>query len=237
MIDSTTSFGIWMSKAKKKRRAASPYREPAPAAAAATEAPDDTEVRVGGILAWALPLATVVAAIAVGLLASMGPALLVMLGGAILGAVMLLWGSVRTLTGDAALTPALATAAIRERVTDAQERKRRVLRALKDLDHERDVGKIDADDYEKLSSQYRDDAKAILREIDVEIEPRREKAEEIVRKHLGQREPVPAPEPEAEPVAQDDDEEDVRVCPECGVENDLDAAFCKKCGTKMEGEE
>jgi len=113
-----TSFVISMSekkssvesRASRKKRAGSPYREP-PAA----EDFDDTEAKVGSVLAWALPLGTAVGATAVGLLASAGPALLVLLGGAILGAVMLLWGSIRTLTGDAPLTPALASASTARR--------------------------------------------------------------------------------------------------------------------------
>lgn len=228
---------------RKKKRAsssASPYREAAAPAPAVPEAGDDTEVRVGSILSWTLPVVTIAGSIAMGLLASIGPALLVLLGGAILGAVMLLWGSVRTLTGDAALTPALATAAIRERVSDAQERKRRALRALKDLEQEHDVGKIDDEDFERLSQEYRVEAKAALREIDAEIEPRREKAEELIREHLEKRpdlevtSTVPtrrAPTTTTPPAAEH------LTCPDCGVENDLDAAFCKGCGAKLGEEE
>jgi hypothetical protein len=233
---STTSFVISMSEKKsrvegrgsRKRRGGSPYRDPP----APSPELDDTEAKIGSVLAWALPLATAAGAIAVGLLASAGPALLVLRGGAILGAVMLLWGSVRTLTGDAPLTPALASASIRERATSAEERKTRVLRALKDLEHERDVGKIDAADYALLADQYRAEAKEVMREIDGSMGPRREKAEEIISVHLGKKGPrgqgAKEPREEGEAAAES------RACPSCGVLNDEDAAFCKKCGEKLD---
>ena len=48
------------------------------------------------------------------------------------------------------------------------EQKRRVLRALKDLENEHALGKIDDADYEAIAMQYRDEAKAMMREMDRE---------------------------------------------------------------------
>src|SRR5581483_6717275 len=110
-------------------------------------------------------------------------------------------------------------ASILERASDLQERKRRVLRALKDLEHEHSVGKIDDEDFERLSEQYRTEAKEVLRQIDEDVEPRRDKAESIVREYL---------EKQGTPTAA------VSGCPKCGTENDEDAAFCKKCGEKLD---
>lgn len=204
------------SRKPKKKRATSPYRDPPPPQ---TDAADDSEARIGEMLAWAVPLATGVGAIAVGVLFSIGPAILVAVGGAILGCVMLLWGSVRTLTGDAPLGPALASASILERASDLHERKRRVLRALKDLEHEHSVGKIDDEDFERLSDQYRNEAKDVLRLIDDDVEPRRDKAESIVRDYLEKQGTLTT---------------SASGCPTCGTENDEDAAFCKKCGEKLD---
>jgi hypothetical protein len=74
-------------------------------------------------------------ALAVGIVESVGSALLVQASGTLLGCIALLWASVRTLTGDAPLPVDLeALAARRHGVDDLGEQKTRVLRALKDLD-------------------------------------------------------------------------------------------------------
>ena len=107
--------------------------------------------------------------IAVGFAASVGSALLVLASGALLGTIALLWASVRTLSGDAPLPVDLEALAAQRRDVDALgEQKRRVLRALKDLEGERALGKIDEADYEAIATQYREEAKALMREMDRE---------------------------------------------------------------------
>ncbi|HWL87456.1 MAG TPA: hypothetical protein VNO21_16745, partial [Polyangiaceae bacterium] len=97
---------------------------------------DDAERRLARRVAVGLPLFTIVAALAVGAVASVGPALLVLAGGTLVGTVALLWASLRTLGGDAPLPMDIeALDARAHRSTDAEERKREVLRALKDLEH------------------------------------------------------------------------------------------------------
>jgi ribosomal protein L40E len=124
-------------------------------------------------------------------------------------------------------------------VTDRAERKRRVLRALKDLELEHSIGKIDDADYAEISARYREQAKGILREQDVEIEPLRAKAEELARAHL-ERAAHPAtltPQiPERSVTLADTPVAKRLPCPKCATSNEPDATFCKKCGTKL-GEE
>lgn len=230
-------------------------RAPLEESEGANEAPSDDAsdravalaVRVG------LPILTVAAALTLGFLTSIGPALLALVTGVLLGAIALLWASLRSLVGDAELDPALDEAAAIARAQRGGlrgERKRIALRALKDLEHEHSIGKIDDDDYERLVTHYRAEAKAAMREIDEEIEPFRAKAEALAREHLEKRAPqkkagkkaavakkaevepdpeaLPAPvaavpEPAAEPIARP-------RCGKCGTRNDADAAFCKKCG-------
>ncbi|RYG69571.1 hypothetical protein EON77_14585, partial [bacterium] len=74
------------------------------AAEAASERALTTATNVG------LPVVTFVGALCVGVATSAGPAILVLAGGTLLGVIMLLWTSLRTLTGDAPLEPALALA-------------------------------------------------------------------------------------------------------------------------------
>ncbi|HEX8792648.1 MAG TPA: zinc ribbon domain-containing protein [Polyangiaceae bacterium] len=176
---------------------------------------------------------TVVAAIATGLAAGLGSGLLVLASGALLGTIALLWASVRTLSGDAPLQTGFQAVAARRHGVDALgEEKRRVLRALKDLEAEHALGKIDDADYETLVARYRADAKAVMREMDREVGPLRAEAERLAREYLDKRglgdgqEAAPA-EPKETP--------DRAACPKCGTSNEADAAFCKKCGAAMKG--
>jgi ribosomal protein L40E len=201
---------------------------------------DDMERTLARTLAWALPATTVVAAIGVGFLFGVGPGILTLAAGALVSVIGLLWASLRTLAGDAPLADGLAAAAVlREGGVASAEKKRRVLRALKDLELEHAVGKMDDADYAEISRGYREEAKAILREADIEIEPLRTKAEALAIAHLkkvGLRGDDPAPAssevhegattPSPVPSSR-------RGCAACGAPNDADAVFCKKCGARV----
>src|SRR5689334_2162947 len=108
----------------------------------------DFERLLGNATLWVAPV-TVVGALAIGVAVGLGPAFLVLAGGVLLGAVMLLWSSLGRLTGETPLTfdEAIGLAA----PSAEEERKRSVVRALKDLDYERSVGKISEEDYADLS--------------------------------------------------------------------------------------
>ena len=106
--------------------------------------------------------------------------------------------------------------------SDLAEEKRRVLRALKDLEQEHSLGKIDDRDYAELEAEYRARAKKVIREMDDALGPYRAKAEALVKTHL-EKLPKEEAEDDAAPTA----------CPECATKNDPDAAFCKKCGAEL----
>ena len=178
--------------------------------------------RVARALWWALPLLTIAAATIVGLSYGFGTAILVGAGGVLLGVIAILWASVRTLAGDAPLTldEALALGA----PSAAEEQKRAVLQALKDLEYERSVGKVAEADYEELLARYRTEAKRLLRAVDEDLAPLRAKATAYVDAQLGRTGSAPPP-----PVSKTQ-----HGCPSCQAENDVDAVFCKKCGGKLE---
>jgi hypothetical protein len=177
--------------------------------------------RIGRTLWWVLPLLSIASAVIVGLSFGFGTSLLVLAGGVLLGVIAILWASVRTLAGDAPLTleEALALGA----PSAAEEQKRAVLQALKDLEYERSVGKVADADYEELLLRYRTEAKRLLRAVDEDLAPLRAKASAYVATQLGRRE-VAAP-----PANKSKD-----GCPNCQADNDVDAVFCKKCGGKLE---
>jgi hypothetical protein len=196
----------------------------------------EAERRLARIVAIGIPAVSVFGATVVGLMMSLGPAILVLVAGTLLGTIAFFWASLRTLSGDAPLPIELeAMAARTHNVDELAEKKRRVLRALKDLEHEHAVGKIDDKDYAMISERYREEAKEIMREMDESIEPLRERAEEIAKKHLAAK-GLTGGEKKAD--VEEARPKPARVkCPKCETSNEPDAAFCKKCGTALQAEE
>jgi len=189
--------------------------------------PDEAERKVVRIVGFALPITTILTALGVALLYGVGTAILILAGGVLLGVVAIMWASVRTLSGDAPIT--LEEAIALGAPSAAEEQKRAVLQALKDLEYERSVGKIAETDYEDLLHRYRAEAKRLLRAVDEDLAPLRAKAAAYVTAQLGpggDRKPRAPSEPKAE-------KPHTSACPSCQVHNDDDALFCKKCGAKL----
>ena len=135
------------------------------------------------------------------------------------------------------------------------------LRALKDLEYEHQVGKIDDEDYARLDRAYRARAKDVLAELDRDLKPylsraeslagapaeRPEKAEKSDRKakkkakaKAAKAEPVVAPAvPEPEAPASDEPEEEEKAA--AGDEAAPASAapstqVCPKCATTNDGD-
>lgn len=179
----------------------------------------ESERRLARLIAIALPLSTVGAALAVGASSGIATGLLVLAGGVVLGAVAAAWASVRTLTGDAPLPHSLEAAEMRLGAADSRvARRTMLLRALKDLESERAIGKLSEDDYESVAPRYREELKALLKEIDAELSPHRPRAEHLAAAHMRKvglagdpyRSPTPAgAPPRAADTSTDDDDEKV----------------------------
>jgi hypothetical protein len=135
-----------------------------------------------GLPRAAVPLFAIVVVIASGLLLGIEIALLVAAFCALLGVLGFLWLSVQSLTGDSPLT--LDEALTLGQPSAEEEQKRAVLRALKDLDYERSVGKISDDDYRDLSARYREEAKRLIERVDESLTPARERAEKLVAERI-----------------------------------------------------
>jgi hypothetical protein len=200
--------------------------------AARTHDTDDSERSLGRAVAIGLPIAGVGAAVVVGFVASFGTALLVLAASALIGTIALLWASVRTLSGDAPLPSGFeALARQRHAVDPLGEQKRRVLRALKDLEGEHALGKIDDADYGLFVTRYRAEAKAVMREMDLEVAPARDEAERVAQEYLRRRGLAQAKPAVEKPAAL---ETGRRACDACKASNESDAAFCKACGASLE---
>jgi hypothetical protein len=149
----------------------------------------------------ALPVVTIVGAVVAGVSLGVEIALLVIAGGALAGVIALLWASVQALTGESPLT--LDEALTLGAPSAEEEQKRSVLRALKDLEFERSVGKISEGDYAELSTRYRAEAKRLIQVIDTGSELERERAEKALQVRLEKKPPPPEPKPKT-----DDDDDD-----------------------------
>jgi glycine/D-amino acid oxidase-like deaminating enzyme len=127
--------------------------------------------------------------------------------------------------------------------------KQGLLVALRDLESERDAGKLSADDFAELNKQYRERARAVLRELDALLEPHRTTARAllaaaasgavVVAERVNDTDKVIASAAHvngSEKPANDRGAHTTDACSGCGTLNDLDAVFCKKCGARLRSE-
>jgi hypothetical protein len=156
------------------------------------------------LLRKVVPAVWLLSAVAAGVLSGPPLLLLVLAAGALTLVVTLLWFSVQSLTGGASLgfEEALGMGA----PSKVEEQKRAVLRALKDLEYERGVGKISPEDYAELSAKYRAEAKRLMQTLDEALGPARAEVEKAIAERLGRAgillsEAAPESEPPKPPEA------------------------------------
>lgn len=214
---------------------------------------------LGRAIAIGLPLVTIVAALGVGVALGFATAILVVAGGVLLGVIGILWASLRVLSGDAPLPADLEALEGGSEADPLLARKKMLLRALKDLDNEKAVGKLGEDDHAQITATYRAELKEVLRSIDASLEPFRGLAEEAAANYLeslrlknyiprsqesspesgpkASRSDTSASTPEKSRTSKDDgpiEEGSKRVaCPSCEASNEADAKFCKECGAVL----
>lgn len=195
------------------------------------------ERRIARGLAIVLPVATVTTATLLGVWLGPAIAILVLAGGVFIGAISYFWASLRLLSGDLSLPPEFEYLDVAGHAVDALASRRTMLiRALKDLDNERDIGKLEKDDHEQLSATYRNELKDVLRQIDATLQPFRGAAESLAKQHLSRKVAATAltleaaHEASAPLAAKIEASSQARTCASCSASNDADAAFCKKCG-------
>lgn len=164
-------------------------------------------------------IAWVLLTVTVGLVAAQfygrGAFFLVTAGAVLLAAVFILWSSIQALTGDAPLT--LEEALTLTAPSTEEERKVAVLRALKDLEYERSVGKLSEEDYLELTRKYRQEAKQLLQALDDSMAEGRERALALLTERLkpvdsrdGETEAAVPPEGNTEAKAEGKTEEETQ---------------------------
>jgi hypothetical protein len=106
---------------------------------------------------------------------------------------------------------------------DLEREKILTLRSIKELEFDRAMGKLSAQDFEEMAGRLRVRALGLMRQLDAsESSPYRTLIEKDVEVRIGKLE---KPAVKASLVG---------LCT-CGVQNDADARFCKACGSKLEG--
>ena len=109
------------------------------------------------------------------------------------------------------------TVMIGERTRSALEREKMLaLRAIKELEFDRAMGKLSESDWTEMSSRLRARAGRLMRQLDAGSGYR-----EQVERDLARRLGGPAVKASA------------RTCTSCQMTNDADAKFCKSCGAKL----
>lgn len=118
-----------------------------------------------------------------------------------------------------------------------RDEKRMVLRAIKELDFDRAMGKISEADYDQVRAGYRLRAVEVMRALDEAPELHPELLRELeTRTGSGGEAPPTADTDDAAPPVDGDGEapeEAERICEACGGSNDVDAKFCKHCGKEL----
>lgn len=111
-----------------------------------------------------------------------------------------------------------------------------VLRAIKELEFDRAMRKVSADDFREMRDRLRARAITLMQQLDAAAPAHREAIERELAERLDGRAagadadgpPAPSVSPAGAPAAAG------RPCPECAAANDADARFCKSCGVKLE---
>jgi hypothetical protein len=173
-------------------------------------------------------IGSLVGALAVGSyawLASGRPAAALFLGLAaatLVTAVALLLGAAAALGREPVAAPT-PTSARRRR--ELEREKQRLLKALKELEFDHEMGKISEADFSEIGGVYRVRALRVYRQLDADGGDYRALVERDLKQRLGTAAP-PSPSSARERPR----------CP-CGTVNDHDAAFCKRCGRPLAASE
>jgi len=115
-------------------------------------------------------------------------------------------------------------------------RRDQIFHDIRELEFDRQVGKLSAADYEELLAQLKADAAAVLERL--EQANGAEKAAKRGRSETGSRRARPSPDRnvEARIATARQRLEDARrpvACPSCGASNPREARFCMGCGAAL----
>lgn len=135
---------------------------------------------------------------------------------------------------------------------ELRDEKRRLLRAIKELEFDHGMGKLSQQDFDAVIGTYRLRAIEVMRSLDGgELHPElrrllaeRDQSEAAASTSTSTSTTPPAPAPEAAgpatpepaapaPLPAGSLDKTSRICPTCTAHNDNDARFCKACGAQL----
>lgn len=108
---------------------------------------------------------------------------------------------------------------------DLEREKKVLLKAIKEIEFDAAMGKIEDAEAAAITARYRARALEIIRDLDV----RPKDYGAVIEEELARRMKKEGPLRPAESVWRSD-------CPKCKTHNDPDAQFCKKCGGRLDAE-
>lgn len=167
------------------------------------------------------PTTVLAAAAAVGITATAmggrGAVVFLVLATLLLGWIgWLLQRMARALTREAAVTEVMATGGRRK---ELEREKQALLKAIKELDFDHQMGKVSAKDFAESTAQYRARTIRVMRQLDQSGQDYEKMIAAAVRERQAATEVADAVAPP--------------LCGQCQTRNDEDADFCKKCGRKL----
>lgn len=114
-----------------------------------------------------------------------------------------------------------------------RDEKRRLLRAINELEFDHNMGKLSDADYEAVRHGYELRAVEVMRGLEAEPALHPDLERELVERGLIEG-VAPAAKPEPEEVEEPaESSEATRACASCEGVNDRDAKFCKHCGKEL----
>jgi hypothetical protein len=114
--------------------------------------------------------------------------------------------------------------ALAQRTRAALEREKMLaLRAIKELEFDKAMGKVSDEDFREVSSRLRARATRLIRQLDAGA-GYRERIERDLARRLGER---------ASTAVGSKEQAAARTCAKCSTANDADAKFCKHCGERL----
>jgi ribosomal protein L40E len=112
-----------------------------------------------------------------------------------------------------------------KRRKELEREKQALLKALKELDFDHQMGKVSDKDFAEISSTYRARAIRVMRQLDDAGRDYEAMIADEVKKKLSAVSLQPSASEQKKPEAD--------LCAKCSTKNDADAEFCKKCGNKL----
>jgi len=114
-----------------------------------------------------------------------------------------------------------------------------VLRSIKELEFDKAMGKVSPRDFDEMAGRLRSRAVMLMKQLDEGASAYRELIERELKARMkgrpGSLDPgrMAGSEDPAPPASEDPAPQPHPTCA-CGTANDPDAAFCKRCGTRLE---